>query len=187
MQIEKELTAAGLKKEKKKKEPPVTIRDNRLDPLAGIMSPMRPLSETSKQTKQDTKQIKKKHWYLSNEDKQSATTVECKSRGKWEQELKVSLKDDRDSYVVKLPSLDCKESVLHEQSEEEGSPRKEYNYKLEKELNNEKPGSNYNRVHLELDPHYIKNSYLREEPVRDTDSDEGERTRTTEITTGKSR
>lgn len=182
MQIEKELTAAGLSKQKTNKEPRVTIRDNRLDPLAGMMSPVRPLPEVSKQAKNSDH--KKKHRYLNNEKKHSSDTADFKTRN-WEPDLKGRLREDNDSYVVKLPSLDCTESVLHEQSEDEGTHKGEQDYnKLEKELNNEKPDPNYNRVQLELDPHYIKNSYLRDEPVRDTDSDDGgDRTRSSELST----
>lgn len=185
MQIEKELTAAGLKAKQKKKhkEPAVRIRDNRLDPLAGIMSPVIPLKDANQQNHGNTTD-RKQQKYLSKKTENRPS--DTKSRGKWENDLNVCLKDD--SYVVKLPSLDCKESVLHEHEDEETLTKGEqefYKENLEKKLNNEKPEPHHSRVHLELDPHYIKNSYLREEPVRDTDSDDGDRiSRSTELTTG---
>ena len=149
MQIENELAAVGLVKPKKKKtkEHRMTLRDNRLEPLAGIMSPMRPL-ENSKATRA------------------------CDNIGNdlyLERDTLTKMGADQ-SYVVKLPplqpsykeDLECK--VSH--------PEHDMNISIKGTKRDQQLESNYRRNPIELNPHYIKNSYLRDEPVRDTDSDD---------------
>lgn len=151
MQIESELTAAGLVKPKKKKnkEHKMTVRDNRLEPLAGIMSPIRPLENCR-------------------------NTRACDNTGNEQHDQNTMTKIGPDkSYVVKLPSLQssCKEDgdskVAH--------PQHDINISI-KGTKREQFESNYSRNPIEFDPHYIKNCYLRDEPVRDTDSDDATET-----------
>lgn len=147
MQIENELAAAGLVKPKKKKnkEQKMTVRDNRLEPLAGIMSPMRPL-ENSKIPRY------------------------CDNTGNDQHDQNTMTKTYQDqSYVVKLPSLEpsCKDDF----ESETAHPQRDVNITI-KGSKREQFEANYSRNPIDFDPHYIKNSYLRDEPVRDTDSED---------------
>jgi hypothetical protein len=153
MQIENELAGAGLVKPKKK-QPVMRVRDNRLEPLAGIMSPIRHLDNPIQKT--GACENTAEEGYYNDETLSQYTMKKC------------SLEDQ--SYVVELPLLEpsCKEDNVdytntHESQEDvnvtiKGTKREQFE-------------SNYSRSPIEFNPHYIKNSYLRDEPVRDTDSD----------------
>ncbi|XP_031570532.1 uncharacterized protein LOC116304884 isoform X2 [Actinia tenebrosa] len=151
MQIENELAAAGLVKPRKKKtkEYKMTVRDNRLEPLAGIMSPMRPL-ENSKNTRA---------WDNTANDRQDQILA---------QNTMEKTGPDQ-SYVVKLPSLQpsCKEDL----DSKVAHPQHDINISI-KGSKRERIEPNYDHNSIEFDPHYLKNSYLRDEPVRDTDSED---------------